>query len=52
MLNRAVAGCVEVRLQWTGTFALLLKAEACLAAGRPDASQVAAACVEQARAHG
>ena len=51
-LDRSIDACTEMHLSWTGTYALLTKAEACLAAGRADAPQVAAAAHELACAHG
>ena len=51
-LERAMADSVELNLMWTGTDALLAKAEACLAAGRDDAGEVANEALELARRHG
>ena len=52
LLDRAVAGCAELRLEWTRTSALLAKAEACLAADQAGALAAATSAVELARAHG
>ena len=51
-LDRSIHGCMAMYLHWTSTYAHLIKAEACLAAGRTDASQAAATALELACAHG
>ena len=50
-LERAILSAAELRLQYCGGHALVLKAEACLMAGRLEAAQVAAEALEYARIH-
>ena len=50
-LDRAVARSTELRLQYTCGHALLLRGEACLAAGRPDAEKAVTQALEFARSH-
>jgi hypothetical protein len=52
LLDQALAGCMELRLQYTRTQAVLIKAEACLAGGRQEGPVLAAEGLELARAHG
>ena len=47
-----MAGSAEMRLQYTGTHALLIKAETCLGAGRAEAAALASEGLELAQAHG
>jgi tetratricopeptide (TPR) repeat protein len=51
-LEQVLAGCAQHRLGHLSTYALLAKAEACLALGRPEAAPLAAEAMEMARAHG
>ena len=52
LLDQAIVACSEMQLLYTGAHALMLKAEACLAAGRADAGTVATEALELARARG
>ena len=51
-LGAAIRDCREMHLSWSCGHALLLRAEACLATGQPDATTAAGVAHEHATAHG